>query len=64
MKDKEIKLKEATIKRLEIIEQKINILNDSKSNLFLTILEHENIDLDKFEVQYDNGILKLKEKTQ
>jgi len=58
---KEIKLKPKTIHRINQIESNIKMLNEQKNNVFLTILELNEIDLDKFTVDYNEGIIVLTE---
>lgn len=58
---KNIKLKEQTIKRIGNIDKDIRVLNESKNNIFLTILENNEIDIDNFNIEYKNGELILKE---
>ena len=59
---KEIKLKEKTIDRINQVDSNIKILNEQKNSILLTILEDNDIDLDKLDINYDKGVLVLTEK--
>ena len=59
---KEIKLKEKTITRIDNIDSNIKTLNGQIENILLTILEDNDIDYNKFDVNYENGVIKLTEK--
>ena len=59
---KEIKLKQKTIDRMNQIDSNIKILNEQKNNILLTLLEDNDIDLNKIDVNYKDGILELTEK--
>ena len=57
MKHKEIVLNSSTVSRIDLISERIKKMTDARSNIFLTILEHENIDLNLFDFKYDDGKL-------
>ena len=59
---KQIKLKDKTKARIDDLNQKAEQIKAIVNDMLLTVLEHEEIEIDKFDVSYADGIITLKEK--
>lgn len=59
-----IKLKEKTRARIEDLNKKAEQIKAIINDMLLTVLEHEEIETDKFNISYENGVITLKEKEE
>jgi len=59
---KQIKLKDKTKTRIDDLNKKAEQIKAIVNDMLLTILEHEEIEINDFDINYENGVIILNDK--
>jgi hypothetical protein len=59
---KQIKLKDKTKARINDLNQKAEQIKAIVNDMLLTVLEHEEIEINDFDIKYENGVIILNDK--